>query len=76
MFWKIKNNKSAVILGDSSAGVLNELIKKLKERYPNRIPNTLIEVEHLRVLQGQQDIINYIQELIDADVVEGDIQER
>lgn len=77
MLWKNKKKeKSVVILGDSTAGVLHDLLKRLRERYPNRIPNNLIELDHLRVLQGQQDVIQHIQELVDADVVEGDVEER
>ena len=77
MKWLSKKKvKTEYILGDGAAGVLNELLKKLRQRYPNRLPNNLIELDHLRVLQGQQDVLNFIQELIDADGVDAPFDDK
>lgn len=76
MWKKTKKQKTEYILGDGAAGVLNELLKKLRQRYKGTIPNELIELEHLRVLQGQQDVLNFIQELVDADGIDNPLDDK
>jgi len=40
---------------------LMELLEQLQKRYPNELPrNTKMSIEDMRVLQGQQIVIDYI----------------
>ena len=53
---KVLNNNLSITLG---------LLEKLKELYPNTMPPLSTDIETLRFLQGQQSVINKLQELYD-----------
>lgn len=53
---KVLNNNLSITLG---------LLEKLKELYPNTMPPLGTDIETLRFLQGQQSVINKLQELYD-----------
>ena len=45
---------------------IDQLIKLLERAYPNKIPTDLkTPIEHLRVLQGRQEVIAYIRNIND-----------
>lgn len=50
------------VLGNSS-GITQGLIDVLHELFPNEIPTNLEDVNDLRRLQGQQDVIRKIEAL-------------
>ena len=45
--------------------ISEELLTWLKQTFPNELPrNNSISIEDIRFLQGQQDVINVIKELV------------
>jgi len=53
-------------LTNKNAGFLTALIKELEETYPNVLPlDKKMSIESLRVLQGQQDILQHLRNLLD-----------
>jgi hypothetical protein len=52
----------------STANTLSSLLSDLEEYYPNQIPiNSRPTLEDFRRLQGQQEVIQYIRNLIEPD---------
>jgi len=43
--------------------ISKELVDKLKEKYPNQLPSTIVEKEQLAYTLGQQSVVNYIEDL-------------
>lgn len=54
-----------------SETISKELVDKLKEKYPNQLPSTLIEKEQLAYTLGQQSVVNYIEDLYNNHVSSG-----
>ena len=48
----------AFTLGET---ISKELVDKLKQKYPNQLPSTVIEKEQLAYTLGQQSVVNYIE---------------
>lgn len=44
-----------------------KLIKKLKETFPDRIPRTPATVEDLRLLQGEQKVVDWLIDLCESE---------
>lgn len=54
-------------LTDANVNTLRSLLKDLKLNFPSSIPiNREVSLEEIRRLQGQQEIIQYIDNMIDA----------
>jgi len=43
--------------------ISKELVEKLKQKYPNKLPSTILEKEQLAYILGQQSVVNYIEDL-------------
>jgi len=50
----------AFTLGET---ISKELVDKLKQKYPNQLPSTIVEKEQLAYTLGQQSVVNYIEDL-------------
>ncbi len=48
--------------------ISKELVDKLKEKYPNQLPSTIVEKEQLAYTLGQQSVVNYIEDLYENHV--------
>lgn len=60
---------------NKSARVISALLKELERQYPNQIPiNTPTSLEDLRKLQGHQEVLQSIRNLLDNE--EGDEPEE
>lgn len=50
-----------------TAQAISGLLEKLKDDFPNTLPDKDISHSELRFLQGQQKIISYIEYMLDVD---------
>lgn len=49
----------------STANTISTLIEELEEDFPNQLPiNSDVSIEEFRRLQGQQEVIQYIRNLV------------
>ncbi len=46
--------------------MLEELLDKIKEKYPNTLPKGDITIRELGILQGQQQVVKQLADLIEA----------
>lgn len=44
----------------------NDLINRLKVKYPDRLPPTIIDSNELSLLVGQQQVVKYIESLVNS----------
>lgn len=44
----------------------NDLINRLKVKYPDRLPTKVIDSNELSLLVGQQQVVTYIESLISS----------
>lgn len=44
----------------------NDLINRLKAKYPDRLPSTIIDSNELSLLVGQQQVVKYIESLVNS----------
>lgn len=44
---------------------LKELLNSIDEKYPNEIPQRHLKAGELERLQGQQDVVRYLKEVIE-----------
>lgn len=42
----------------------NDILNKLKDKYPNKLPTNVIDSDVLAMLIGQQRVIDYLEALI------------
>ncbi len=55
-------------LNINTAKAITALLKELQEFFPNHIPiNTEVSLEEVRRLQGHQEVIQFIQNLLGED---------
>lgn len=59
-------------INQSNKFVITSLLLELEKYYPNKIPlNTSdVQIEDFRILQGQQDVIQYIRNLVEPEETE------
>ncbi len=49
-----------------STQIISSLLEELETNFPNHIPiNTHVSLEEVRRLQGQQEVVQYIRNLVD-----------
>jgi hypothetical protein len=53
------------VLNNNNLSITQGLLEQLKELFPNTLPVSPTTVEELRFLQGQQSVINKLEELYD-----------
>lgn len=44
----------------------NDLINRLKDKYPNKLPTNVIDSDVLAILIGQQRVIDYLEALVNS----------
>lgn len=55
-------------INQTSSYVISALLEELDKHYPNQIPiNQSPSIEELRRLQGHQEVIQHIRNLVDVD---------
>lgn len=45
---------------------LENVVETLEDRFPNSLPKTRTDVEHIHILIGQQQVIRHLKELLEA----------
>ena len=52
----------------TSAGIITALLEELEEHFPNKVPiHTSPTLEEIRRLQGHQEVIQFLRNLIEED---------
>ena len=55
-------------LAFTTANTISSLLKELEENFPDTIPiNNQISLEEFRTLQGQQEVLQFIRNLLDTE---------
>lgn len=44
----------------------NDILNKLKDKYPNKLPTNVIDSDVLAMLIGQQRVIDYLEALVNS----------
>ena len=55
-------------------GITQELVDKLDNLYPDKLPKDPTSIEHLYYLQGQRVVVDQLKQLFKESTEEGDIK--